>query len=578
MIAKGDPDTGVSDGFAPGIGGGRAGDYITITGGEVTALGGQYAPGIEGDHTVISGGTVYSIGLKGGAGIGSRVDYNCGTVTISGSAIVHAAGGLAGTDNSSHTFGNGASIGEGGQYSPSTADGTPLDLDTVAAGLYTTGAIYCYPTGTTLDQIKNNSVSPSTTRAGTVEFYSVDVTYGAHGTASADVTSGLQGNLVTLTAVPETGYMFKEWQVVSGGVTLANVNDAVTTFSIGTANVSVRAIFEDPSPAPYYPPSSPSEPEPQFGNSQGWSSITNQINNMEPGSNVTVDMNGTTTLPSNVLNAIQGKDVNLVLDMGSGVKWKINGSDVTASTGNLNMAVKVGTSSIPVDVINNLTKERYSIQIELANKGAFGFNAVLTVPIRTQDAGLFANLFRFVKRGASVAEIRAAGDKTDSEEGTFEFVSVGQIAADGSVDLLFDGAATTRDSSGSVYAIVIDNKSLDPNEKSTPTTDSSKIELKATSKQKRITFTWNKVNGAKKYRIFQKVAGVYLPVKTIKASKPAKATVSKALTKIKKNGKTDYEIKTLIVGKKYTFAVCAYVNSKWSEITKTSRVTVKVRK
>ncbi len=69
--------------------------------------------------------------------------------------------------------------------------------------------------------------------------YTVTVTNDSHGTASADVTSGIEGTEVTLTATPSEGYRFKEWQVVSGGVTITE-----NKFSIGTANVEVKAVFE----------------------------------------------------------------------------------------------------------------------------------------------------------------------------------------------------------------------------------------------------------------------------------------------------------------------------------------------
>ena len=70
--------------------------------------------------------------------------------------------------------------------------------------------------------------------------YTVTVQNDGNGTASADVTSGAAGTTVTLTATPSSGYQFKEWQVVSGGVTITS-----DKFTIGTANVVVKAIFEE---------------------------------------------------------------------------------------------------------------------------------------------------------------------------------------------------------------------------------------------------------------------------------------------------------------------------------------------
>ena len=69
--------------------------------------------------------------------------------------------------------------------------------------------------------------------------YTVTVQNDGNGTATADVTSGPEGTEVTLTATPSSGYQFKEWQVVSGGVTVTD-----NKFTIGTSDVTVKAVFE----------------------------------------------------------------------------------------------------------------------------------------------------------------------------------------------------------------------------------------------------------------------------------------------------------------------------------------------
>ena len=73
-----------------------------------------------------------------------------------------------------------------------------------------------------------------------VDTYTVTVQSDGNGTASADVAYGATGTEVTLTATPSAGYQFKEWQVVSGGVTITN-----NKFTIGTEDVVVKAIFEE---------------------------------------------------------------------------------------------------------------------------------------------------------------------------------------------------------------------------------------------------------------------------------------------------------------------------------------------
>jgi hypothetical protein len=71
--------------------------------------------------------------------------------------------------------------------------------------------------------------------------YTVTVTPNneAYGTASASYQSWYNmGDEVILTATPNEGYEFKEWKVLSGGVTIAN-----NKFTVGTENVEIQAVF-----------------------------------------------------------------------------------------------------------------------------------------------------------------------------------------------------------------------------------------------------------------------------------------------------------------------------------------------
>ena len=65
----------------------------------------------------------------------------------------------------------------------------------------------------------------------------ITVTNDGNGTASSDVSKASEGDIVTLTAVPNTGYKFKEWQ--SDDVTVTD-----NQFTMPNKAVSVKAIFE----------------------------------------------------------------------------------------------------------------------------------------------------------------------------------------------------------------------------------------------------------------------------------------------------------------------------------------------
>ena len=174
---------------------------------------------------------------------------------------------------------------------------------------------------------------------------------------------------------------------------------------------------------------------------EGWDVIKPQLEEAKSGDTVTVVMNGTTVVPKDVIDSIKGKDTTLVLDMGNGLSWKIYGKDITDATGDIDFDVTVGADagkSIPVDVINNVTGERYSINLTLAYDGEFGFTATLTVNMESKNAGLYANLFYY-----------------NEQTGELEFISAGQIDPDGNVELVFTHASD--------YTIVVDAKIMSDN-------------------------------------------------------------------------------------------------------------------
>ena len=170
---------------------------------------------------------------------------------------------------------------------------------------------------------------------------------------------------------------------------------------------------------------------------EGWDVIRDEVNRTKEGKTVTVDMNGSAVVPGDVLDEIKGKDITIVFDMGNGITWSVNGQSITSDKiGDIDFSVKVGTNTIPVDVINNVTGERQSKQISLAYDGEFGFTAVLSINMEASNAGMYANLFYF-----------------NEKIGELEFICADEIAADGTAELTFIHASD--------YAIVIDKESME---------------------------------------------------------------------------------------------------------------------
>ncbi|MBP5159305.1 MAG: hypothetical protein ILP10_03295, partial [Lachnospiraceae bacterium] len=267
--------------------------------------------------------------------------------------------------------------------------------------------------------------------------------------------------------------------------------------------------------------------------------------------------------PLEAVESIKGKDITLVLNMGDGIKWTVNGKDLTGISKDIDLEVSLGVTSVPVSVINNLTGERKSVNFTLPADIGPGFRAVLTLPIGKEWEGAYANLFYY-----------------DRRQEKMEFISFCRIGEDGCAELEFgagsgtgaaDLTAALEEETDNCYTVVIDDHPLTPETEEEPANEPEQtgkpaVKLKGVSADGKITLSWNRVKGAEKYRVYQRVGGKYRLLKEYKSKRSL--TLKKTLTAGK--GK-----KALKVGKKYTFAVRAYVDGKWTKIGKDSKVTVK---
>ena len=163
----------------------------------------------------------------------------------------------------------------------------------------------------------------------------------------------------------------------------------------------------------------------------GWDAIKTEVENSDEGSAITVDMNGTTTVPKDVFAVIKGKDITIVFEIGNGILWSVNGKSITAGTiSDIDFSVNADTENIPLEIINNVTKERRFIQISLSHSGEFGFTAVLSINLGKDNAGLYAVLYYY--------------------NDDLEYICESEISSDGIAELTFTHASD--------YLIVIDEK------------------------------------------------------------------------------------------------------------------------
>ena len=135
--------------------------------------------------------------------------------------------------------------------------------------------------------------------------YAVTVRDDGHGTGSADPASATAGTEITLTATPNAGYHFKEWQVMSGDVTVRD-----DKFTMPSGNVEIKAIFEEdapPTPTEY---------------------------------TVTVKTDGNGTASASHAKAVVGTEITLTATPNAGYhfkEWQVMSGDVTVKNDKFTM-------------------------------------------------------------------------------------------------------------------------------------------------------------------------------------------------------------------------------------------------
>ena len=174
------------------------------------------------------------------------------------------------------------------------------------------------------DSAGNLSAQQFALVARQAETYAVTVTTDGNGTASADLAAAAVGTKIALSATPNAGYHFKEWQVVSGGVTIKDGK-----FTMPDDDVEIKAIFEkDAAPATPVPtatakpessptpaPAAPAQPE-----SSGTASASPRPTANKFTVTVKTDENGTAF--ASPAKAAAGTEITLTAAPNSGYHFK----------------------------------------------------------------------------------------------------------------------------------------------------------------------------------------------------------------------------------------------------------------
>ena len=222
-----------------------------------------------------------------------------------------------------------------------------------------------------------------------------------------------KGSSFTL-PVENEKYMDIVWQGYGMGATITINEDKEFL-------VSELKFKED---TPEIPPEElPGEPSDDKLTEEEIDQIIKDIEQSEGGDTIHVDMKKDTIVPKEVLESIQGKEVNIVLNMG-GYSWSISGNEVVADgLKDIDLEVIVDTDGIPPAIIDSLAEGSPTTQITLVHEGEFGFRADLTVNLGSENSGSTGKLYYYDSSGKLI------------------YMDAGEVGADGNISLSFSHAS-----------------------------------------------------------------------------------------------------------------------------------------
>ena len=210
-----------------------------------------------------------------------------------------------------------------------------------------------------------------------VTSYTVALTNDGNGTASASATSAAAGTEITLTAVPNTGYHFKEWKVISGSMTITN-----NKFTMPAENVEVKAVFEKDAPTTY--------------------SLTTQVNGG----------NGTISASKTGLTAGSTETITFTPDAGYEIDTvTVNGTATSVSGNTLNVTMNENKTVVVTykAVEYNITVTDGKATVDAGSeisKAAQG--TIVTLTANAAPSGKVFDKWEVVSGGITLADVNSA--------------------------------------------------------------------------------------------------------------------------------------------------------------------------
>lgn len=161
----------------------------------------------------------------------------------------------------------------------------------------------------------------------------------------------------------------------------------------------------------------------------------NQVNQIiSQDSSVEVSLSSeNATLPSDVVENAKGKDVNIIVNIGS-YQWTVNGLDVSdGNVADVNLGVNENKGIVPENITDKYTDGQKTVEVNLDYEGQFGYTANLKIYVGKEYAGKTASILHY-----------------DTENARLAYQGVSTVDSDGNAELPLRHASS--------YMLVIDDK------------------------------------------------------------------------------------------------------------------------
>ncbi len=148
----------------------------------------------------------------------------------------------------------------------------------------------------------------------------------------------------------------------------------------------------------------------------GWDTILKYVKAAKSGNSITVDMNGSYIIDEDILDALDGKNVSMTFVLDNGVKWTINGKNISEAK-DLVIYTEYNINYIPKSLESKACKGAVAkAQIGVTDSfDSIGGKATVTVKFSSKRSGCTAVVYRYDPdtdslKGVSKTKVKSNGN------------------------------------------------------------------------------------------------------------------------------------------------------------------------